>query len=253
MTLPEFSASRFNLYRTCARLYKLQYVDGLTSNKHVYTVMGSALHYAIEQYYVKDNDAPVQVFSRHYNEAVSTAVNSDNGLVATHLIGKASQLGRGIIQEMNWDQFNPTYVEYGFKLPFPAHNPLVLMRGFIDMITDDERIIDHKSSSKKPTAVELANNPQFLLYVWAYKELFGKLPKSVHWHHLRTSELLEAKVMENYDEKIKKLEEALSLILHDKEYAKISKNYFCERVCAHHDLCWSGGDDAESITFERDM
>jgi hypothetical protein len=215
--------------------------------------MGSALHYAIEQYYLNGNDAPAQVFSRHYNDAVASAVNSENGLVATHLIGKASQLGREIINEMDWEKFDPTHIEYGFKLPFPTNSPRVLMRGFIDMITADERIIDHKSSSKKPTAAELANNPQLLIYVWAYKELFGKFPKSVHWHHLRTSELLEAKVMENYDEKIKKLEAALDAILQDTVYAKIPRNYFCDRVCAHRDLCWPGSDDEESITFERDL
>jgi len=251
MTLPEFSASRFNLYKTCAQLYKLQYIDGLTSNRHVYTVMGSALHHAIEHYYGDGKDAPVQIFSRYYNEAIASAVNSENGLVATHLIGKASQLGRDIVRDMDWEKFSPLQIEYGFKLPFPAENSLVMMRGFIDMITVDERIIDHKSSSKKPTSAELAVNPQLLIYVWAYEQLFGKKPKAVYWHHLRTSELLEAKVMENYDEKLKNLEVALDLILHDTEYAKIPKNYFCERVCAHHDLCWPGSNNEESFTIER--
>ena len=253
MTLPEFSASRFNLYKTCAQLYKLQYIDGLTSNRHVYTVMGSALHHAIEHYYGDGKDSPVQVFSRYYNEAIASAVNSENGLVATHLIGKASQLGREIVRDMDWEKFSPSQIEYGFKLPFPSENPLVLMRGFIDMITVDENIIDHKSTSKKPTNAELAINPQLLIYVWAYEQVFGKKPKAVYWHHLRTSELLEAKVMENYDEKIKNLEATLTSILNDTVYSKIERSYFCDRVCAHRDICWPEEANEESFTFTGDV
>ena len=236
-TLPEFSASRFNLYKTCPRLYKMQYIEGVEGNKHVYTVMGSALHHAIEQYYEgKQNFIPT--FAGYYNEAIASAVGSEQGLVASHLIGKASTLGQTILRQLNWDQFNPTHIEYGFKLPFPTQNPLVLMRGFIDMLTADECIIDHKSGSKKPTATELANNPQLLIYVWAYEQMFGKKPKAVYWHHLRTLELIEAKVMVDYDDKIKKLEEKLVQILNDTEHEKIPQGYFCDQICAHSGLCW---------------
>jgi RecB family exonuclease len=244
-SLPEFSASRFNLYKTCPRLYKMQYIEGLESNKHVYTVMGSALHHAIEEYYAgKTNFLPI--FTGYYNEAIASAMDTEHGLVAANLIGKASQLGQSILRELNWDQFNPTHIEYGFKIPFPLENPLVLMRGFIDMITDDGCIIDHKSGSKKPTSVELANNPQLLIYVWAYEHLFGVKPKAVYWHHLRTLELVEAKVMDNYDEKIKKLEETLVHILKDVDFPKIPRGYFCDRICAHVDLCWPSTDYEES-------
>jgi hypothetical protein len=236
-TLPDFSASRFNLYKTCPRLYKMQYIEGLEGNKHVYTVMGSALHHAIEEYYAgKTNFLPV--FSNYFNEAIASAVGSEKGLVASNLIGKASQLGQTILRGLNWDQFVPARIEYGFRLPFPAENPLVLMRGFIDMITEDGCIIDHKSGSKKPTGPELANNPQLLIYVWAYEQLFGVKPKAVYWHHLRTLELVEAAVMVDYDTKIQKLEESLVHILNDTEFTKIDQGYFCNRICAHVELCW---------------
>lgn len=235
--LPEFSASRFNLYKTCPRLYKMQYVEGLEGNKHVYTLMGSALHHTIEEYYA-GNTHFLPTFSRFFNESVASAVSSDMGLVAANLVGKASQTGMEILRGLNWDQFEPTHIEYGFKFPFPKENPVVLMRGFIDMITSDGCIIDHKSGSKKPSSTELANNPQLIIYVWAYEQIFGKKPKAVYWHHLRTLELVSAEVMVDYDIKLKNLEETLVRILNDTEFEKISKGYFCTRVCAHTDLCW---------------
>jgi hypothetical protein len=246
--LPEFSASRFNLYKTCARLYKYQYVDGFESNRHVYTVMGSALHYAIEQYYeAKEN--PMTTYTKHYYSLIESSVASANGLVATHLIGKAAQLGQSILRDMNWDRLRPKEVELGFRFPFPAQNPMVIMRGFIDMITEDGWIIDHKSGSKKPTRAELAHNPQLLLYVWAYEQMYGKKPEKVYWHHLRTLELVEAGVMEDFDKKIHELEKLLAHILSDTEFPKIEQGYFCNQVCAHGTLCWPQRDTYEESAF----
>ena len=248
--LPEFSASRFNLYKTCARLYKYQYVDGFESNKHVYTVMGSALHYAIEQYYrVKEN--PLPTFSAHYYALVEQAASSTNGLVASHLIGKAAQLGQAILRDLNWDRLEPKEIEFGFRLPFPnAENPLVMMRGFIDMITKDGWIIDHKSGGKKPTRAELAHNPQLLLYVWPYEQLHGQKPSKVFWHHLRTLELVEAEVMVDFDKKIYDLEQLLVRILTDTEFPKIEQGYFCNQICAHGSLCWPQESYEESAFIE---
>jgi RecB family exonuclease len=234
--LPNFSASRFHLYRTCPRLYRYQYIDGLPGNTHVYTVMGSALHAAIEQHY-KHEKNPAGVFSTRFNEGINEAMDR-SALVGVGLVSKAAALGQGIIAGIQWWTLKPSMIEVGFSFPFPTHNPMVQMRGFIDMITEEEYIIDHKSGSKKPTALELAHNPQLLIYCWAYRLTTGRLPKKVFWHHLRTHELVEAKVLDGFEDKLAKLEADLTQILSDREYAKIERGYFCDNLCAHKELCW---------------
>jgi hypothetical protein len=42
----------------------------------------------------------------------------------------------------------------------------------------------------------LKYNVQFVLYAWAYRELYNKLPK-VYWHHLRTGEKFLADIGED--------------------------------------------------------
>ena len=236
MTLPNFSASRFNLYRTCPRLYRYQYIDELRGNTHAYTVMGSALHAAIELYY-KEEKNPAGVFSSRFNEGIGEAMDR-SALVGVGLVSKAAALGQGILAGMEWWTLNPAMVEVGFTYPFPTENPLVQMRGFIDMVTEEGYIIDHKSGSKKPSAAELANNPQLIIYCWAYRLTTGELPKKVFWHHLRTHELVEADVLTDFDTKLKRLEEELARILADTQHEKIERGYFCDNLCAHRDLCW---------------
>lgn len=250
-TLPEFSASRFNLYKTCPRLYRYQYIDHLEGNRHVYTLMGSALHLAIEHYY-KTKENPLPLFTNNFHELMAAASASENGVVAGNLLAKAVTLGQSILRGMDWGTLEPKEIEFGFRLPFPAENPLVIMRGFIDMITEDEWIVDHKSGGKKPSSVELANNPQLLIYVWAYEQLYGHKPKRVIWHHLRTLELCEAKVMDDYDAKLEKLTKTLVSILTDTAFEKIPEGYFCKQVCAHNHLCWPRQTDEESLTFAGD-
>jgi RecB family exonuclease len=235
--LPDFSASRFNLYKTCPRLYMYQYIENMPSSKHIYTVMGSALHKAIEEFY-KGKENPMKTYSDCFYNDLDNALHSQAGLVSAELSTKAHKTGADIIRDFNWDRFVPKEIELGFRFPFPTANPMVMMRGFIDMITEEGEIIDHKSSSKKPTKEELANNPQLILYVWAHEQLYGIKPKKVYWHHLRTLELVEANVLENYDEKLKNLELVLERILSDTEFPKIEQGGFCNRVCAHASLCW---------------
>jgi RecB family exonuclease len=234
--LPPFSASRFNLYRKCPRLYRHQYIDNLPSNTHAYTVMGSALHAAIEQHYKYEKSA-AGVFSTQFNQGIGEAMDR-SALVGQNLVSKAAALGQDILTKLPWWAFNPVQIEVGFSYAFPDKHPLVQMRGFIDMITAEGYIIDHKSGAKKPSAAELAHNPQLIIYCWAYRLTTGELPKKVYWHHLRTQELVEARVLDDFETKLSHLEEELAQILNDTEFEKITRGYFCDTVCAHKDLCW---------------
>jgi len=246
--LPNFSASRINLYRTCARMYRYQYVDEVPGNTHAYTVMGSALHSAIENYYLHEKN-PAGTFSARFNEGVGQAMDRAQ-LVGTHLVSKAAVLGQEILANIKWWEIRPTDIEVGFSLPFPTKNPRVLMRGFIDMITEEEWVIDHKSTSKKPTKAALAVNPQLIIYCWAYREVRGHLPTAVYWHHLRTQEMLEAEVLVDFEDKLRNLEEELVRILEDREYPKIERGYFCNTLCAHTDRCWPQHDYGNTLIDE---
>ena len=252
INLPEFSASRFNTYKTCARMFHYQYNEQLPRSVHAYTVLGSALHSAIEHFY-KTKEQPSILFSTKFNELSRAAASSETGIVAGNLVSKAHQIGQDILRQFDWGKLNPVEIELGFRFQFPAENPLVIMRGFMDMITEEGYIIDHKSAGKRPTKAELATNPQFILYVWAYEQMYGKKPAKVFWNHLRTAELIEADVLTDYDAKLQALVKTLRTILADTEYPKQPYGYFCTNLCSFHDLCWSKQTNEKSITGSREI
>jgi hypothetical protein len=199
--------------------------------------MGSALHKAIEYFYSEGKD-PQATFNREFFNQVSYAQGTLLGIKGKDSPVQVAVLGKSIIEAMDWS-LKPIALEQSFSLPFPdKENPVCTMRGIIDMIVDDDIIIDHKSSKVRPSKKKLSENYQFTIYAWAYRELHGKLPSVVYWHHLRTQELLVADVLADLDARIMAIVEDVKTIIADEQYVKIEKSGFCTNVCHFHDRCW---------------
>lgn len=242
MTQGEFSASRINTYKTCPRLYYFKYKERLEEPKHILTIMGSALHKSIENFYLK-GIKPQATFTKEFYNGVAYAENN-LGIVGKDSPAQVAMLGSSIIDATDWN-LKPIALEKAFELPFPSkENPVCILRGVIDMILDDDVIIDHKSSKVQPTKKKLAENYQFTLYAWAYRELTGRLPRKVYWHHLRTQNLIEADVLTNFEEKLTNIVNDVKIIIADTEFEKVERNGFCDHVCHFKDRCW--GEHVES-------
>lgn len=244
MSKDAFSASRITTYKTCPRLYHYQYIERIEEPKHVLTIMGSALHKAIEMHY--KNGANVQaIFSKEFYNGVSFA-ESKLGIRGKESPVQVALIGEAILKGVDWS-LKPLEIEKSFSLPFPSkENPVCIMRGIIDMVVDGGIIIDHKSTKTKPTKKKLAENYQFAIYAWAYRELYGELPDKVYWHHLRTGELIDADVLTNLDRTIELIASDILTIISDKEFKKIEQNGFCKNVCNFYDRCWGGGSNVET-------
>jgi PD-(D/E)XK nuclease superfamily len=114
--------------------------------------------------------------------------------------------GKEMLKGIQWEHMKPDVLEHRFLLPFPnADNSICMVEGFIDMITQEGSIIDHKSNSKLPNKAELAHDPQFILYRWAYTQLYDTVPYAVYWHQLKTGEFIDSGVDKGYDEKLRQL------------------------------------------------
>lgn len=238
MTIPEFSASRINTYKTCPKLYYYKYHERLDEPKHILTILGSALHKSIETFYLKGTPAKATFTKEFYNGVLYAETHS--GVKGTDSPSSVAVLGSSIVDALDWS-LKPVELEKAFELPFPSkENPVCILRGVIDMVVDGGIIIDHKSTKTKPTKKKLADNYQFILYAWAYRELYGTLPEKVYWHHLRTQEFIEADVLKNFEEKLQIIVDDVRTIIADVEFNKVEKNGFCTHVCHFHDKCWGG-------------
>jgi RecB family exonuclease len=225
------SASQIKMFIRCPQLYYISYVEGKKSFTDPYTIAGSALHKTIERYF-SDRVNIFFEFGLQFESLIGKEIESGT-LKHPEKIQLAQRRGIQRLTKLRLDQFNPQETELEFLLPFQG----VQIRGFIDVISDD-CIIDHKSSSKLPSHTERANDPQFVLYAWAYNQLYGRMPEKVYWHHLEDGKLYECDVFTDFDVKMQTIEAVAQKIIAADAYPKKQRDSFCDRVCDHTGRCW---------------
>ncbi len=241
--IPTISASKIKVYRKCQRQYKYKYVlshnDRPKDDKSIASLMGSALHKAIELKY-RDSASPTATFQNYMDNELDKWEAAGYNIVGMEYLARNKKTGREILTKFPWDRFNPLELEFNFTLPFPnAVNPLVNINGIIDMMDMDGSVVDHKSSSYKPNQDELDHDPQFLLYYWAFEQMQGVPPYKIIWNHLRTNTLIEANVAHNYEFKLEQLtEDIMAMIKPAQAYARKEMDSYCRTKCAFYSRCY---------------
>jgi CRISPR/Cas system-associated exonuclease Cas4 (RecB family) len=187
--LPTVSATRIKTFASCPRKYYYQYVKKLPSVRHPAATMGTAVHRAIDSVYKDPTAQPLNVYNgtwleefRQYPELLEHAQSSRLQMDGQKILGKYDFAAR-----------IPRETEVEFRLPYPDPiEPICLVHGFVDQIYADGTLVDLKTSRNKPIPAVLSFDPQFVLYAWAYLNMYGEVLTRGLWHHLRTSEDIEA-------------------------------------------------------------
>lgn len=254
MKLQTLSASRIKTFKTCAKQYYYKYIMPHNSrpleDKNIGALLGTALHKAIEQRY-RNNASPIQVFQQVMSDTMDQWEQENVTIKGIEWLSKSTKTGRLILKEFPWDLFIPIELEYEFILPFPnQRHPIVLMNGYIDMITADGWVVDHKSQQKAPTQDQLDNDSQFIIYAWAYREIYGILPERVIWNHVRTNTQVDANVLNDFDIKLDKLIEDINAVLEPKVYyGRRLMDKVCMDDCSFYTQCY-GIKNKNRITVE---
>lgn len=183
----KLSASSIKVMNACNRQWYYKYIQHLETTAGARAVLGKCVHKAIELGF-QGND-PFKVFADTWAEQ-SAEIEDRKG------INRIYDEGLKMLVLYNFDRIPPIEMEVGFELPFPNQDdPLCIMQGYIDQIFDGDIIVDLKTGLRKPLQGVLNSDPQFIIYSWAFQQLYGSLPR-IYWHHLRTGEMLEAHVSE---------------------------------------------------------
>lgn len=240
--LPVISASKLKVYKTCARQYYYKYIlpyhDRPPEHKNVAALMGTALHEAIELRY-KEGKSPTFIFQSVMTDTIQEWEDKKYQINGSDYFPRAMKVGKEILTKFNWDQFNPQELEYNFTLPFPnKDNPIVMINGLIDMIDMSGMVIDHKSASYAPAQDELDHDPQFILYAWAYEQMYKAKPYKVIWNHLRTAKLIEANIEHNYADKLLQLERDIQAMLAADSFARRQMDQVCRTKCSFYINCY---------------
>lgn len=181
------SATKIKTFSTCNRQYYYKYFDRLPTGVSGRALLGRCVHKAIELGF--QGQDPMSVYNQYWIEGVPTVTSNDN-------MGKLYNEGLKMVDLYDFNQIPPLEMELGFELPFPnREEPVVLIQGFFDQILRGDVLVDLKTGLRRPKPSVLKYSTQFVLYAWAYRELYGKLPK-IYWHHLRTGDKILADIGE---------------------------------------------------------
>lgn len=250
--LQTISASKLRVFRTCQRQFYYKYVlpkeDRLPAEKRVSGLLGTVLHKVIEMYYTGENTNSRALFQQLMLETVEQWEADGEKINGLEWFNKSLKDGKAMLNDFDWSKFNPIMhqgklaLEVAFELPFPnQHMPIVMIQGYIDMISDmgGINVIDHKSTQKVPNADQLAHDPQFLIYAWAFQQMYDVLPDKVIFNALRKGTQIEVDVLHEFDTKIAQMTtDILALIEPRRYYPRRVMDTECTSYCDFYALCY---------------
>ena len=201
--LEVLSPSKLKTFISCPKKYYYDYIERRPSIRHPAAALGSAVHKTIETVYEQRID-PVAFFLREFDaELLKENIELD-------AYSKYKMDGVKMVGDYDYAARVPIESERVFRaLPFPntAH-PICAFNGVIDQVYD-WGFVDLKTNGRKPKQDVLDNDPQFIIYGWAFEEIYNYHPDKKIWHHLRTHEDIHADVDGKLDDVAKAVTQLL--------------------------------------------
>lgn len=214
------SFSKINTYLKCPLRYYFRYVENIIIPPQGFIILGKAIHKGLEYNYkekAKHKKEPsinkiLEYYDYGWEEGKKE--NEEWGIeweepepklkdAGVKIIkGYIDKVSPGINPKSENDVEKPFFISFE---QFPAIN------GYIDLITDDEKIIDHKIAKRKPTSDEISFDIQSAVYQIAYYKENKKLPNGYYYDLLLKHKTPKFVLLQGQDlkDKIKWIEKVL--------------------------------------------
>lgn len=232
--LSRLSASKIKTFQSCPNKYRYEYVEKIRGPRHPAAAMGTAVHTAVENVYKAwrrklTSKDPVSMFQEEFR----LELDKDKADVDTSYLNRLLSDGIKMVGDYDYTRI-PKRTERMFNLKFPnEQEPICRIVGFIDHVYS-WGFVDLKTNSRKPSQDTLDNDLQFILYHWAFEQLYHRKPEKSIWHHMRTHEDIEAHV----EDKLGVAVSAITTLLAAKSENNYPKNIGLTcRWCSHIKDC----------------
>lgn len=175
----------------------LRYEHALKGPTTPWLALGSAVHHALEKTH-KEGPFALKRAVNLFVDEFQRIIADDEVFIGYPQLVKLRNEGIEMLERYDGQikngtiKDNPLALETEFSIPI-AGTKLV---GKIDKTeiddSDGEYIVtDYKTGKTKPNEWDLRNNLQLTAYYWATFEIYGRYPKKLIWHHMRTGDLIE--------------------------------------------------------------
>jgi len=178
-----FSWTHVNMFLRWGRQYYYRYIQNMKIPPAGAVTLGQSVHKAIDfNYNMKKQtgkDEPLSILEDIYHEEFALRKEMTDWQ-EDEKPEEVEKEGRKLVKVFYQDLAPTTYpkeVEKEFCLTFEDAD--FEFRGFIDLITEDEILIDHKTSGKSMSESSLRQDLQLSAYAFAFDMLLGHPPKEV--------------------------------------------------------------------------
>lgn len=168
--MKNFSISALAMYRECPKKYFFNYVAGLWPSKTPYPLaLGKVVHEGLAFIHSNGKKGLKRIVER-YNEEIGGDLK------------KLRIEALEILESYKPIKVKPKHIELRFEVNLEGIDiPFV---GVIDMITEDDEIIEHKTSSKRYTRKQIDTEEQVTGYILAFEKMFERKPANVFYNVL---------------------------------------------------------------------
>jgi PD-(D/E)XK nuclease superfamily len=189
MTLPRLSASKLVLYESCPTSYKARYIEKLRNESlNVYALSGSAVHKAIQNYYLTGADM-IRTYLEQFNKSLTDEVEyvERNATVQRQALDMLTRLDLTAYKPKK--VAGELQLEKHFKVPYPVIDPICTLEGYIDFVGSKDYVVDWKTGKETYTSIE--DHLQFIVYAYAFKQLYKKSLKKALVYKLKDGTVIE--------------------------------------------------------------
>jgi hypothetical protein len=216
------SFSQFNLCCRCGIQYKYHYIDGIRLPPTTSLINGKDYHSTVEVNHRQKVDSaidlPLKDLDDFYAAAVEESfeeevllVKDEKGKAKGTVLDETIKRGHTALRVYHQDLapfLQPLEIEKEFladMAPFLLLTKeeeeanlganLPPLKGVIDLITDDMRVIDHKTAKKSPGKDEAEKSLQLSGYAIGFHSLYGYAPDLLELQYAVVPESLKAKAV----------------------------------------------------------
>jgi hypothetical protein len=201
------SFSQFNLCCRCGIQYKFYYIDGIRLPPTTSLINGKDYHGTVEINHRQKVDSAMDLPLKDLNDFYANAVEDsfkeeilfakdEKGKAKGTVLDETIKRGHAALRVYHRDLapfLQPLEIEKEFLATLADDLPP--LKGIIDLITDDMRVIDHKTASKSPAKDEGEKSLQLSGYAIGFHSLYGYLPEDLELQYAIVSESLNAKAV----------------------------------------------------------
>ena len=183
------SASQIDMFLSCPLAYKYIYVDNAKRMPaNAYMEYGSAIHEALafnfKQKIKSRKDLPIKdvrhVFTNYFVKKVQELPTYTEEWLLRTLTLQGEEMISQYMEQLA-PKYQPILVEEKFEISLKTY-PITIM-GYIDLITEDGIIIDHKTAwtttRQKWTQKFVDDHRQLTMYDLAFRKIYNKPPKAL--------------------------------------------------------------------------